>query len=99
MPTRPVSPVTMIDLDRIIGSSDLMPPGTDVQPMGRREYGLLAPGMTERLRVTTDPEYFEEHAESLELWSPGNPVFNPPEFLATSDELPPGGTLSDMLDM
>ena len=99
MPGRPVSPVTMIDLDRIIGSSDLMPPGTDIQPMGRREYGLLAPGMTERLRVTTDPEYFEEHAESLELWSPGNPVFNPPEFLATSDELPPGGTLRDLLDI
>ena len=71
---------------------------TDVQPMGRREYGLLAPGMTERLRVTTDPEYFEEHAESLELWSPGNPLFNPPEFLAPSGELPPGGTLKDILD-
>ena len=99
MPVRPVSPITMIDLDRIIGSSGLMPPGTDVQPMGRREYGLLAPGMTERLRVTTDPEYFEEHAESLELWSPGNPVFSPPDFLATSDELPPGGTLRDILDI
>ena len=99
MPVRALSPVTMIDLDRIIGLSDLMPPGTDIQPMGRREYGLLAPGMTEHLRVTTDPEYFEEHAESLELWSPGNPVFSPPEFFATSVELPPGGTLSDILDM
>ena len=98
VPARPVSPVTMSDLDRIIGSSDLMPPGTDVQPMGRREYGLLAPGMTERLRVTTDPEYFEEHAESLELWSPGNPLFSSPEFLASSDELPSGGTLKDILD-
>ena len=93
-----LSPVTMNDLDRIIGSSDLMPPGTDVQPMGRREYGLLAPGMTEHLRVTTDAEYFEEHAESLELWSPGNPLFNPPEFLASSEELPSGGTLKDILD-
>ena len=88
----------MNDLDRIIGSSDLMPPGTDVQPLRRREYGLLAPGMTERLRVTTDAEYFEEHAESLELWSPGNPLFNPPEFLASSEDLPSGGTLKDILD-
>ena len=77
MPVRPAWPITMIDLDRIIGLSDLMPPGTDVQPMGRRGYGLLAPGMKERLRVTTDPEYFEEHAESLELWSPGNPGVQP----------------------
>ena len=59
-------------------SSDVMPPGTDVQPLGHREYGLLAPGMTERLRVATDPEYFEEHAESLKLWSPGQPPVYPP---------------------
>ena len=98
MPARAPSPVTMEDLDRIIGSSDLMPPGTDVQPMGRREYGLLAPGMTERLRVTTDPEYFEEHAESLELWSPGNPLFTPPEFTPRADEPPASKTLKDILD-
>ena len=98
MPDRPLSPVTMNDLDRIVGSSDLMPPGTDIQPMRRREYGLRASGMSEYLRVTTDPDYFEEHAESLELWSPGNPLFNPPEFLESSDELPSGGTLKDILD-
>ena len=77
VPARSPSSITMEDLDRIIWSSDMMPPGTDVQPLGHREYGLLAPGMTERLRVTTDPEYFEEHAESLELWSPGNPLLLP----------------------
>jgi len=33
MPPRAPSSVTMDDLDRIIGSSDLMPPGTDIQPM------------------------------------------------------------------
>ena len=98
MPDRPLSPVTMDDLDRIISSSDLMPPGTDIQAMAHREYGLLAPGMTERLRVTTDPEYFEEHAESLELWSPGNPLFNPPEFLTPADALAPDTTVKDILE-
>ena len=95
MPARPSSPVAMEDLDRVIGSPDLMPPGTDVQPLGQREYGLLAPGMTERLRVTTNPAYYEEHSESVELWSPGNPLFTPPEFAAKSedDEFPPGTTL------
>ena len=42
--------------------------------------------MTERLRVTTDPEYFKEHTESLELWSPGNPLFTPLEFTTRADE-------------
>ena len=46
IPEQAPSPVTMDDLDRVIGSPGLMPPGTDIQPMGHREYGLLAPGKT-----------------------------------------------------
>ena len=98
LPDRPPSPVTMEDLDRVIGLPDLMPPGTDVQPLAPREYGLLSPGMRERLRVTTDPVYYEEHAESVELWSPGNPLFNAPELVAAASEaLPEEKTLADFL--
>ncbi len=97
-PEQPLSPVTMEDLDRVIGSPDLMPPGFDVQSMRNREYGLLAPEMTERLRVTTDPRYFEEHAESMELWSPGNALFIPPEFTMPPNELPTDKTLREILD-
>ena len=98
LPDRPAPLVTMGDLDRVISSPDLMPPGTDTQPLAHREYGLLAPGMRERLRVTTDPAYYEEHAESVELWSPGNPLFEPPELLSTPERLPPDTTLGDILD-
>ena len=100
MPVRASSPVTMEDLDRVVASGDLMPPGTDVQPLGHRQYGFLAPGMRERLRVTTDPGHYREHSESVELWSPGNPLFTPPEFVteATQDTFPPGTTLRDVLD-
>ena len=100
MPARAPSPVAMEDLDRVITAPDLMPPGTDIQPMGQREYGLLAPGMAERLRVTTNPEYYEKHADSVELWSPGNPLFKRPDFVAEvkEDEFPQGTTLKDLLD-
>ena len=97
LPDRPPSPVTMEDLDRVIGSPGLMPPGTDVQPLAPREYGLLAPGMAERLRVTTDPAWYEEHAESVELWSPGNPLFKAPEFVVTPEEPMEDETLRDVL--
>ena len=99
LPDRAAPPVSMDDLDRVIASPDLMPPDVDVQPLGYREYSLLAPGMKERLRVTTDPAYYEEHAESVELWSPGNPLFDPterPEHSAT--ELPLVRTLKEILD-
>ena len=89
-------PLSMNDLDRVIASPDLMRPDVDVQPLRPREYGLLAPGMKERVRVTTDPAYYEEHAESVELWSPGNPLFEPPEHSTT--ELPSVGTLKEILD-
>ena len=83
---RPPSPVTLDDLDRILRSPDLMPPGTDVQPLGRREYGLSAPGMPERVRVTTDREYYEANAESVALWSPGHPLFQPPDLPGNGDD-------------
>ena len=100
MPARAPSPVAMEDLDRVITAPDLMPPGTDIQPMGQREYGLLAPGMGERLRVTTNPEYYEKHADSVELWSPGNPLFKRPDLVTEvkEDEFPQGTTLKDLLD-
>ena len=98
IPELPTSPLTMNDLDRIIGLPALMPPGTDIQPLGHREYGLLAPGMAEPLRVTTDPQYFEENADSLEFWSPGSPLFIPPEFVVQHDQVPNVRSLRDVLD-
>ena len=98
MPARPPSPVTMDDLDRILRSPELMPPGTEVKPLGRREYALQAPGMPEPLRVTTDPAYYEQHAGSVELWSPGNPLFRPPEFAAAArTDFAEGPTLRALL--
>ena len=100
LPARAPSPVAMEDLDRVITAPDLMPPGTDIQPLGQREYGLLAPGMGERLRVTTDPAYYEKHSDSVELWSPGSPLFKPPDFVAEvkEDEFPQRTTLKGLLD-
>ena len=46
MPERPAPAMTMDDLDRVIGAEDLMPQGTQVRPLGAREYALRAPGMT-----------------------------------------------------
>ena len=98
LPDRPPSPVTLDDPDRVIRSPDLMPPGTEVRSLAPREYGLLAPGMRERLRVTTDPAWYEEHAESVELWSPGNPLFQAPELLTATEERPEKKVLADFLE-
>ena len=97
IPERSPSPVTLDDLDRVITDPGLMPPGTEVRPMRTREYSLLAPGMRRPIRVTTDPAYYEENSESVELWSPGNPFFEAPEHLPAA-EVPEGATLKDLLE-
>ena len=97
MPERAPSPMTMDDLDQVIGTPELMPPGVEVEPLGRREYAFLAPGMSEPLRVTTDPGYFEDHAESLELWSPGSVLFEAPELTAGSDDTAAEKSLEEVL--
>ena len=93
-PAKP-SPVTMDDLEQVIRNPALMPPNAERQPLGTREHGLRMAGMREFVRVTTNPAYFEANAESVELWSPGSPMFRAPEGLA--DCTATAKTLRDIL--
>ena len=98
LPPRAAPALTLDDLERVIAEPGLLPPGSNAQPLGPREYGLLAPGMRARLRVTTDPAYYAEHSESVELWSPGNPLFRTPDYLPPAIALPDGATLAALLE-
>lgn len=82
MPPRPAPTLDLAALDAVIRRPVLMPPGVAVRDLGVREYGYLAPGMADELRVTTDARYFEENADSVELWSPGSPIFPDVDELA-----------------
>lgn len=78
VPLRPAPALDLAYLDAVIVRANVMPAGVAVRTLGTREYGYLAPGMTKELRVTTDADYYEAHADSVELWSPGSPVFPEP---------------------
>lgn len=75
MPPIPRSPLTLDDLDLVVQRKDMLPPGNVANGMGVREYAWSEPGMAMAVRVTTDPGYYEDHSDSVELWSPGSPVF------------------------
>jgi hypothetical protein len=76
-PALPLSPVTMDDLERVIRNPALVPPGIEVSGLGSREYAFQQPGLTRKVRISTDPAYYEQNADNVELWSPGNPTFPP----------------------
>jgi SNF2 family DNA or RNA helicase len=78
-PPRPEALYDLDALDELIRRAELLPPGYRAEALGLREYKLSIPGMHEPLRVTTSPEFFEDHPGSAELWSPGSPLFPAPE--------------------
>jgi hypothetical protein len=67
----------MADLERVIARLPLLPPGIEATPLGPREYVLRMPRFGASVRVSTDPAYYKQHADIVELWSPGSPAFPP----------------------
>jgi SNF2 family DNA or RNA helicase len=86
-PVRTPAPYDLKALDEIIQREDLLPPGVEAGALAAREYRYCQPGLPAAVRVTTDPEFFDEHSESVELWSPGSPIFPEPESVATVEEV------------
>jgi superfamily II DNA or RNA helicase len=95
-PPRPAPKLTLPDLDMILQRADSLPPGIAIKKLGDKDYSYQAPGMAEPIRITTRPDYFDEHSDSLELWSPGSPAFPIPETAATPEELA-GVSISNLL--
>lgn len=86
-PARPAALYDLVDLGMILQNPTLLPPGLSVKPLGSKDFSYLAPGMPAPVRVTADPDYYDQHPDSTELWSPGSPLFPTPEVTASPDEL------------
>lgn len=80
--------LTLPNLDAMLKSS-LLPPGAQLKRLGSNAYELILPGMETGARITTDVDYYERHAGSVHLWSPGNPLFQFPPDIMDLSELSP----------
>jgi SNF2 family DNA or RNA helicase len=96
-PPRPAPKLSLPDLDMILQRSDSLPPGLTVKKLQNGEYAYQGPGMAQPIRITTRPDYFDDHSDSLELWSPGSPSFPALESSATPEELA-GSSIAAMLN-
>jgi superfamily II DNA or RNA helicase len=86
-PPRPMPTLTLHDLDMVLQRADSLPAALVVKKLQDGEYAYQAPGMANPIRITTRPDYFDEHSDSLELWSPGSPSFPVPQAEAMQQEL------------
>jgi hypothetical protein len=80
VPDFPEPGLTLLDLDVALNVPDTLPPGTEMARLDPGSYKLRLPGGEAWVRVTTDAEVFDDHAESHEFLSPGGNFF---ESLAT----------------
>ena len=73
-------------------------PGNPLLISVRSGAKFSMPGMTESVRVTTNASYFDDHPDSLELWSAGNPAFPTLEATVSAEEVVEvGGRISSIL--
>lgn len=86
-PQRPAPLYDLASLDQLLQHCELLPPALDVQPLAINEYQYTGPGLSQSIRLTTSAAYFDEHPESTELWSPGNPTFPAVDAAATPEEV------------
>ncbi len=75
MPERAQPAYDLNSLNAILEDGSFLPPGCHAERAGARDYKYQLPGMEHPIRVTTDKDFFEEHSQSVELWSPGSPAF------------------------
>jgi hypothetical protein len=88
----------MDDLGRIVLSISILPPGVETKAFGHRGYACCVPGMRESVRATTDADFYAENSESVELWSPGSPVFPVVSEVTFEDEFGSSSSLSNALN-
>ncbi|MBS0382027.1 MAG: helicase, partial [Proteobacteria bacterium] len=80
LPPRPEPALTLRQIGSLLPRVETLPNNLQVSALGNSDWSLRMPGMTTPVRVTADPAFFEEHAGSVELWSPGSSVFPDPEW-------------------
>ena len=94
MGERAPAPYDLDDLGRLLDQQKLLPPGCEARRANSKDVFWLQPGAP-RVAVTTDPEFFEENADSLEFWTPGSPAF--PKADVPDGWAAGGASLSELL--
>jgi SNF2 family DNA or RNA helicase len=94
-PKRPDAPYSLDDLRRLMTIPELLPPEIEISDHAMKYATLRMADLGRAVRVTADAEFFDEHPESNELWSPGSRVFPTPPADAQPSNVK---RLADLLD-
>lgn len=75
LPQQPDPALTLSDLRSVLANPLMLLPGTEASPLNDKDYRLIDGALAKPVRITVDREFYEMHADSVEFWTPGSPVF------------------------
>ena len=93
----PAPPYGLDDLARLMDRRELLPDGVEAVRTSSKEVFWTEPGRAQ-IAVTTDSDFFEQHPESVEFWTPGSPVFPGPMPQQDGPDAPAFESLEDILN-
>lgn len=75
MPVRPEPALTLADLRAVLERPVMLPPPVEAAALDGKDFRYLDGALETAIRVTVDHEFYEQHGESVEFWTPGSPAF------------------------
>jgi hypothetical protein len=72
---RPEPAITLADLRELLNRPALLPAGSDAERLNDKDYRFVDGHMPRAIRVSVDRDFYDQHADSVELWTPGSPAF------------------------
>jgi SNF2 family DNA or RNA helicase len=94
LPPQRAAPYGLEELGQLLDQPQLLPPGVEARRVSAKDIFWNQPGAPQ-VAVTTDVDFYEEHPESVEFWTPGSPAF--PQVAVTAALDFNGTTLSELL--
>ncbi len=67
--------LALADLAKILHQPNLLPHDLEATRVNRSQTKLMVAGRLHPINVTTDSAFYDLHAESCELFTPGSPIF------------------------
>jgi len=75
MPVRPDPALTLADLRAVLDRPAMLLPPAEAKALDGKDYRYLDGSLEQAIRVTVDRDFYEQHGDSVEFWTPGSPVF------------------------
>ena len=75
VPVRPEPAITLADLRALLDHPALLLAGSEAERLNNKDYRFVDGRLPHAIRISVDRDFYDQHSDSVELWTPGSPAF------------------------